>query len=132
MENKNNIVQLGSEEARAGVNVATILLSQTKDYGKSEPVDFTGMQNSMRFHTNYSSWNNVTNMLAYDNIENEYFENIVKMGEEAVPFIREELEKGPTMLVYALARIRPNVIEPQDYIPLPILCNLWQQYLQQQ
>ena len=132
MENKNNIVQLGSEEARAGVNVATILLSQTKDYGKSEPVDFTGMQNSMRFHTNYSSWNNVTNMLAYNNIENEYFENIVKMGEEAVPFIREELEKGPTMLVYALARIRPNVIEPQDYIPLPILCNLWQQYLQQQ
>lgn len=132
MENKNNIVQLGSEEARDGVNVATILLSQTKDYGKSEPVDFTGMQNSMRFHTNYSSWNNVTNMLAYNNIENEYFENIVKMGEEAVPFIREELEKGPTMLVYALARIRPNVIEPQDYIPLPILCNLWQQYLQQQ
>ena len=64
MENKNNIVQLGSEGVRAGVNVAPILLSQTKDFGKSEPIDSTGMQNSMRFYTNYSCWNEATNMLA--------------------------------------------------------------------
>jgi len=131
MENKNNIVQLGSEGVRAGVNVAPILLSQTKDFGKSEPVDSTGMQNSMRFYTNYSCWNEATNMLAYNNVENEFFDNIVEMGDDAIPYIQEELKKGPTMLVYALDRIIPNTIVPLDYMPLPILCELWKQYLQE-
>ena len=131
METSERILNISFKDP-PGVDVSTFLVSRTVGYARSEKMDASKMQTSVRFYTNYSSWNNITNMSAYNNIENEYFENIIKMGEEAVPFILEELEKGPTMLVYALARIRPNTIEPQSYIPLPVLCELWLQYLRQQ
>lgn len=112
-----------------GVSVSFVAFSQTVDNGKTQTIDTTETAKDLLFNTNLACWNEATNMLSDNNLDNEFFDRIVSMGLDAVPNILKELEKGPTMLVYALDQIMPNTIVPQSYIPLPILCNLWIQYL---
>ena len=117
------------ETNKKGVVVSILAFSETRDYGKTKMLDTTEATKDLIFYSNFESWNTQTNMLSDNNLDNDYFEAIVAMGVDAVPFIKEELKKGPTMLVYALDRIIPNTIVPQGYIPLPILCNTWMEYL---
>lgn len=114
-----------------GFSVSLLALSQTPDYGQTNTMDVQASKVSTVFRTNFAYWNAQTNMLSDNTLDNDYFEAIVAMGKDAIPFIKEELDKGPTMLVHALNRIMPNTIVPQDYLPLPILCSLWQEYLNQ-
>lgn len=112
-----------------GFSISLLTLSQTSDYGRTDTIDVRTSKAKTVFRTNFAYWNEQTNMLSNNTLENDYFEAIVAMGTEAIPFIKEELDKGPTMLVHALTRIIPNVIVPQNYLPLPILCDLWRDYL---
>jgi len=114
---------------KQGVSVSFLAFSQTADNGRTQPIDTKEAAKDLLFNTNFACWNEATNMLSDNNLDNEYFEGIVAMGQDAIPNIKKELEKGPTMLVYALDRIMPNTIVPQSYLPLPILCDLWLQYL---
>lgn len=80
---------------------------------------------SSQFQTNLTNWNRETAHLSVGYFNNHYFEEIVKMREEAVPFIYEELKKGPTLLVHALDEIYPNTVKYDGYVPLTTICNVW-------
>ena len=80
---------------------------------------------STQFQTNLSNWNRETAYLSVGNFNNRYFDEIVKMQEAAVPFIYEELKKGPTLLVHALDKIYPNTVKCEGYVPLATICNVW-------
>lgn len=113
--------------------LSAVSFSQTQDFGRTSFLDTTEASIKALFKTNVAFWNTQTNMLSDNNLDNEYFNAIVEMGLPVVPLIKEELEKeGPSMLVYALDRIMPNTIVPKSYLPLPILCNLWLNFLNQQ
>lgn len=85
----------------------------------------------MEFETNYSIWNNQTCFLANNNYDNDYFKEIVNMGEEVVPLILKELQKGPTPLVHALNLIYPNMVKYEGYLPLDAICLIWETILTQ-
>ena len=80
---------------------------------------------STKFQTNLKGWNRETAFLSVGNFDNRYFDEIVKMKEDAVPFIYEELKKGPTLLVHALDKIYPNTVKCKGYVPLSTICNVW-------
>lgn len=80
---------------------------------------------STKFQTNLKGWNRETAFLSVGNFDNRYFDEIVKMKEDAVPFIYEELKKGPTLLVHALDKIYPDTVKCKGYVPLSTICNVW-------
>lgn len=80
---------------------------------------------SAQFAANLNAWNRETAFLSVGNFNNRYFDEIVNMKEEAVPFIYEELKKGPTLLVHALDRIYPGKVTFDGYVPLTTVCNVW-------
>ena len=82
------------------------------------------------FKSNYESWNATNMLLSSSNIDNVYFQEIVKMGPAAVPYIYEELKKGPTDLVYALDEIFGNPIKYEGFVSLKQSCDLWLSILQ--
>ena len=47
------------------------------------------------------------------------------MGVNAVPYIVEELEKGPSPLVYALDMIFPGVMKYEGFVSLKEACDKW-------
>ncbi len=63
-----------------------------------------------QFSTDYSLWKQETSLLSVNNFENRFFNSIVEKGEESVPFIYEQLKKGPSHLIYALELIYPDKI----------------------
>ena len=84
-------------------------------------METTGAQ----FAANYSAWNRETAFLSVGNFNNRYFDEIVNMKEDAVPYIYEELKKGPTLLVHALDKIYPGKVSFDGYVPLATVCNVW-------
>lgn len=80
---------------------------------------------SKRFQTSLSNWNHETAYLSVGNFNNRYFDEIVEMQEDAVPFIYEELKKGSTLLVHALDKIYPGAVKCDGYVPLSTICNVW-------
>jgi len=80
---------------------------------------------SQRFASNLEHWNRETAYLSVGNFNNRYFTEIVNMQEDAVPFIYEELKKGPTLLVHALDQIYPGKVKCEGYVPLTTICNIW-------
>ena len=53
------------------------------------------------------------------------FQSIVKMGAMAVPFIKEELERKPSVLVWALNYIYGKKISEKPNLTISEACNLW-------
>lgn len=82
------------------------------------------------FFSNYESFKAENELSSVSNVDNAYFREIVKMGSRAVPYIYEELLKGPTDLVYALDAIFGNPIKYSGFIPLKQSCDLWISILQ--
>lgn len=80
---------------------------------------------SAQFAELLSGWNRETAYLSVGNFDNRYFNEIVEMKEDAVPYIYEELKKGPTLLVNALDRIYPGKVKCDGYVPLTTVCNVW-------
>jgi hypothetical protein len=60
-----------------------------------------------KFENYYSKWKDQTRFLSMANsiTENENFQAIINMKEDATPFIIEKLEEGPSFLVVALNAI---------------------------
>lgn len=77
------------------------------------------------FQSNLQYWNNSTRFLSANNYDNSYFNAIVDMGENAVPFIKQELQKGPTSLVHALDLIFPGRVVFKGYVSLKRACEVW-------
>lgn len=92
---------------------------------KTKELDMTDSSSFSTFKSNYDSWNATNMMLSSSNIDNVYFQEIVKMGTAAVPYIYKELKKGPTDLVYALDEIFGNPIKYDGFVSLKKSCDIW-------
>lgn len=101
----------------------------TKD-GDSHPIDTKDIDNAAIFIQNFRYWNQETEFLSTNNLDNSYFKEIVNMGIDAVPFIVDELKKGPTQLVHALDLIFPNVVKYEGFVSLKDACDKWLSILQ--
>lgn len=125
-------VSLAEREHKGGPAVflfSSSLSAIAKD-GTAQKIDSTGIDKAAIFSQNFKYWNQETCFVSTNNFDNSYFMEIVNMGTEAVPFIVEELKKGPTPLVYALDKIFPDVIKYEGFISLKDACDKWLSILQ--
>lgn len=98
--------------------------------GSSQKINSHGIDNAATFFQNLKYWNKETCFVSTNNFDNSYFLEIVNMGVEAVPYIIEELKKGPTPLVHALDKIFPNVVKYEGFVSLKDACDKWLSILQ--
>ncbi len=93
--------------------------------GESNSIDTGEIEKSANFFQNLKYWNQETKFLSTNNLENSHFKEIVNMGIDAVPFIVEELKKGPSQLVRALDLIFPGVMKYNGFVSLKEACDKW-------
>lgn len=125
-------VSLTEREHKGGPAIflfSSSLSAVSKD-GSLEKIDSNVIDNAANFFQNLKYWNQETNFLSTNNFDNSYFQEIVNMGVEAVPFIVEELKKGPTPLVHALDKIFPDVVKYEGFVSLQDACKTWLSILQ--
>ena len=133
MKNNMNIhedmdVNLSSLEKELKVASAFFIFSSSlslTDDGEFKELDTRDTDNNAIFFQNYKYWKKETGMLSTNNLDNSYFEGIVNMGLDAVPFILAELEKGPSPLVHALDKIFPGVMRYDGFVSLKEACDRW-------
>lgn len=77
-------------------------------------------------------WEQETSMLSVNNFDNRHFEAIVQRGEDAVPFIYEQLLKGPSPLVHALECIYPEKVKYKGFVSLSQARRIWLKILKKQ
>lgn len=106
--------------------VVVRLSAMRSEAGKdAEELDMNSSSAFSTFKNNLESLNALNMLSASNNVDNIYFQQIVKMGKEAVPYIYEELKKGPTDLVYALDEIFGRPIKYNGFVPLEQSCKIW-------
>lgn len=98
---------------------------------KAEEMDMKKSSAESTFNSNFKSWTAANAVSSTSNLDNAYFNEIVKMGIDAVPFIYKELQKGPTDLVYALDEIFGHPIKYSGFFPLKQTCETWISILKQ-
>lgn len=103
--------------------------SISKD-GASTKINFDDIDKAATFFQNFKYWNQATGVMSTNNLDNSYFKQIVDMGVDAVPFIVDELKKGPTPLVHALNKIFPDVLKYEGFVSLKDACDKWLSILQ--
>jgi len=89
------------------------------------------MNNREYFYAEYEAWKNETWLLSTGMHNNEHFDNIVKMGVDAVPYLIEVLKEGPNHIVHACDLIFPDEVTYEGYIPLDFGCEVWLQILKE-
>lgn len=87
--------------------------------------------NECTFLSNFQYWKEEKHCDSANNFQSYYFDAIVDMKEEAVPFIYHELQKGPTPLVHALDLIYSGEVKYDGYLPLEFVCATWLNILKQ-
>lgn len=93
--------------------------------GESSQIDSSETDKEVTFLQNLKYWDAETRFSSTNNFDNAYFREIVNMGKDSVPFIVEELKKGPTPLVHALDEIFPDVIKYEGFVSLKDACEKW-------
>lgn len=120
-------LSLSERELKNG-NVAfqfSLSLSVVNEEGESKSFDTKQVDNAVTFYQNYKYWEQETKMLSVNNLDNSYFRGIVDMGVDAVPYILDELKKGPSQLVNALDLIFPGVMQYEGFVSLKDACDKW-------
>ena len=120
-------LSLSKRELKNG-NVAfqfSLSLSVVNEEGESKSFDTKQVDNAVTFYQNYKYWEQETKMLSVNNLDNSYFRGIVDMGVDAVPYILDELKKGPSQLVNALDLIFPGVMQYEGFVSLKDACDKW-------
>lgn len=113
------------------VGVLVQMSAMSKEQGKqAQEVDTSDADAFATFMGNFETWNAQNALSSASNFDNVYFKGIVNMGKRAVPFIYEELKKGPTDLVYALDAIFGYPIKYEGFMPLEKSCEIWLSILQ--
>lgn len=77
------------------------------------------------FYKEYVLWRDETWLRSHSLYDSEHFDNIVKMGEKAAPFILEVLNDGPNHIVHACDLIYPDEVTYEGYVPLDFVCKTW-------
>lgn len=75
--------------------------------------------------TNYRYWNMMSNFRSANNFDDVYFQEIVRMKEDAVPGILDIIIDHPDPIVHALDLIYPDLIYYEGNISLKDVCELW-------
>lgn len=92
---------------------------------KCNQIDMQKSENLNNFKLNNLMWNEEKQFDSYNNYDSGYFDEIVKMGNDAVPYILAELEKGPSPIVHALDFIFPGKVKYNGFVPLKVACETW-------
>lgn len=92
---------------------------------QSNQIDMRESENLNNFNLNNQMWNDEKQFDSINNYDSGYFDEIVKMGKDAVPYILSELEKGPSPIVHALDLIFPNKVKYNGFVPLKTACDTW-------
>lgn len=58
-------------------------------------------------------------------IEDENFQEIISMGERAIPLIIDEVERNPSLLVWALNIIQDKTVESRQRLTVTQACQKW-------
>lgn len=127
-----NAVSIAEREHKGSPSVFlfTSSVSSVSKNGETTRIDLDSIDKSATFFHNFKYWNLETGVMSTNNLNNSYFKQIVDMGVDAVPFIVEELKKGPTPLVHALDMIFPDVIKYDGFVSLKDACDKWLSILQ--
>lgn len=119
-ENGMDFIQMGSKSfcfMSFGVSVSSDVRCNQIDMQKSE--------NLNNFKLNNRMWNDEKQFDSFNNYDSGYFDEIVRMGKDAVPYILTELEKGPSPIVHALDLIFPGKVKYNGFVPLKVACETW-------
>lgn len=84
------------------------------------------------FDMDLKYWERETAMMSVNNFDNSHFDSIVKMGEDAVPFIYKKLQESPTQLVHALELIYPDKVAYKGFVSLNQARRIWLKILKKQ
>ena len=127
MVGENTITLFADREMKGGPASFAFSSSVTgiSDNGETCVIDTAESDCMAMFAQNYRYWNKETQFSSANNIDNAYFQSIIDMGVNAVPYIVEELEKGPSPLVYALDMIFPGVMKYEGFVSLKEACDKW-------
>ena len=106
-------------------------ISLVDNDSNAQKIDMHKTEQNAIFAQNFKYWNQETALLSTNNVDNPYFQGIVNMGVDAVPFILDKLKKGPTTLVYALDKIFPGVMKYEGFVSLNDACKRWIEILKQ-
>jgi hypothetical protein len=83
-----------------------------------------------KFDELYKKWSN--NTMFYSNpkmiIEDENFQSILNLGEQAVPLILNKIEEEPSQLVWALNIITEKQMSNNSMISISDSCKRWVKY----
>lgn len=102
--------------------------NRTSEYIKSvDKSDAILLFKKFRFQNHLINWEKKTLFLSSTKaiIENEDFQAIVAMGHSAVPYIVEEIENKPSILVWALNFIYNRKITNNPNATISDACKLW-------
>ena len=101
---------------------------KTADYIKKlDAKENTYLLKKFWFQNHLEAWETKTMFLSSVNsiVDDEDFRAIVSMGIDAVPFIKEELIRKPSTLVWALNFIFNKKISEKKNITISEACKLW-------
>lgn len=92
------------------------------------------MSGKFMFNALISSWKKETRFMSSikEIIEQQDFQAIVAMGEQAVPFIGQYIETEPSTLVWALNLIFKGKISEKKDLTIAEACRLWVKELRRQ
>ena len=85
----------------------------------------------INFYKHFNKWQTHTRYFSSPNqiIQDEDFQEIIKLGRPAIPVIAQEIQRHPTYLVWALNLIFGFKISDSTQITIPEACKLWIKYL---
>lgn len=110
-------------------NISSVVSSDvTLQYlNDTETISYTDLISRIRFERYLANWENETFFLSSVEqiVNNENFKSIVSLGIKSVPFIVEELERKPSVLVWALNFIYNKKISNNPSITITEACKLW-------
>ena len=107
-----------------GFSFLSVAATMSKD-GETLELNVGKEVGQMTFETNFKYWREESRLRSINNFDSANFDSIVEMGVDAVPYIREILEKGPSPLVHALDLIFPDIVKYNGYTTIEEACNIW-------
>ena len=92
---------------------------------------YFGILLRINFNKHLNKWQTHSRFFSSPNqiIQDEDFQEIIKLGRPAIPLITQEIQKHPTYLVWALNIILGFKISDNPQITIPEACKLWIKYL---
>lgn len=123
-----NVGMMAPDRERKGAPAVfsfSTTLSGQKNDGEVLSIDSRHIDNRATFMQNYRYWNESTRMMSVENFDSPYFNELVRMGKDALPFIYEGLHRGQDDLVCVLDKIFPGVMKYDGFVTLKEARKKW-------